>query len=176
MKKYLQALNVILFGGTLFAWVTVYFDFRRYDLYEETLWPVSGSLLPHPFTTACFYGAFGFLLAWLWVMKIQKLPDERKIKHAAGLWWFLLGGTLFAWYNTGLLIRDWLQHPGEAFIGCSGQLITNPFATHCFIGAALFLLAFLVALLLVISEHIGVWPKKHLRPKGDHPMGGTPDI
>lgn len=58
----------------------------------------------------------------------------------------LLAGTLFAWFNFGLELYNWLQRSSSA-IGCS--LGANPFLTPCFGGAIFFTLAFVLSCILV---------------------------
>lgn len=61
--------------------------------------------------------------------------------------YILLAGTIFAWVNFGIELNDWL-HKRACSTGCSVGLV-NPFLTPCFYGAICFLIAFIVAALLL---------------------------
>lgn len=144
-RMYLLA-SIVLFCGTVFAWYTTYADFNRFFIYGGSWLQFSGTIYPHPATTPCFYGAFAFLAAFVWSLLILRDRDaaERK-KQQKYLVWFLVAGNLFAWTNAlSQIVRFYTAAPGET-VGCSGVLITNPFATSCFYGSALFLLSLVVA-------------------------------
>ena len=59
----------------------------------------------------------------------------------------LLVGTVFAWYNFGRELYDWLQF-GSCQTGCAVGLI-NPFLTPCFYGAIFFLVALFLSTVLL---------------------------
>ncbi|MFA4937165.1 MAG: hypothetical protein WC575_02675 [Patescibacteria group bacterium] len=144
MKKLFQLQSVVLLIGTIFAWYTVYVDFARFYAVEGTLFKVQDCIIPNPVTTPCFYGAFAFLIGFIWSLYIIKFLDDKKKIQQKRLVWLLIASTLFAWGNFSYtLYKFWLSH-GEPTIGCSGQLVTNPFITPCFIGAAIFLVALIV--------------------------------
>ncbi|MFH1890978.1 MAG: hypothetical protein ABIJ91_05470 [Candidatus Kuenenbacteria bacterium] len=148
MKKLLQLQSIILLGGTLFAWYTVYQDFVRFYAVEGGLFKVQDCLIPNPVTTPCFYGAFAFLIAFVWSLKIIKFADEKKKLNQRRLVWLLIASTLFAWGNfTYTLYKFWLSR-GEPTIGCSGILSGSPWVTPCFIGALIFLAALVAGLVI----------------------------
>jgi hypothetical protein len=68
-----------------------------------------------------------------------------------GLIWteflLLLGGTIFAWTNFGLELKNWLQKKA-CTTGCAVGLV-NPFLTPCFYGAIGFLTAFIICALIL---------------------------
>lgn len=134
--------------GSIIAWVHIVKQFFLYYEVEETLAVYSNTVIPHPFLTACFYGGFGFLIAFFFAWKFYKKRPSSK--HGLYYTIFLLGGTIFAWNFAGrdlfkFLLAD--TSTGE-IVGCSGTVISNPFLTACFAGALLFLLLFLINLIL----------------------------
>jgi len=148
MKINLSLLTIItLLVGSIFSLTTVVIDFRRFFAYGGDWFIFSGTMFPHPATTACFYGAFAFLGAFIFAVWILKIEDARKYAWYVYLVSFLIAGNLFAWTNTGLLFyRFYTASPGEG-VSCSGVPITNPFTTPCFIGALLFLLSLIVGII-----------------------------
>lgn len=138
--------SAVLFCGTVFAWYTTYTDFTRFFIYGGSWLQFSGTIYPHPATTPCFYGAFAFLAALVWSLLILRDSDAvRRKTQQKYLVWFLVAGNLFAWANAiSQIVRFYTAAPGEK-VGCSGVLITNPFATSCFYGSSLFLLSLVVA-------------------------------
>lgn len=148
--------SIVLFCGTVFAWYTTYTDFNRFFIYGGSWLQFSGTIYPHPATTPCFYGAFAFLAAFVWSLLILRDHNvaERK-KQQKYLLWFLVAGNVFAWANAlSQIVRFYTAAPGEK-VGCSGVLITNPFATSCFYGSSLFLLSLVVAYVLFRFEEAG---------------------
>ncbi|MBI5005455.1 MAG: hypothetical protein HZC03_02540 [Candidatus Lloydbacteria bacterium] len=155
--------SVVLFCGTIFAWYTTYTDFSRFFTYGGSWLRFSETIYPHPATTPCFYGAFAFLAALVWSLLILcDRIESRKHEQQKYLVWFLTAGNLFAWTNAlSQIVRFYTAGPGEK-VGCSGVLITNPFATPCFYGASLFLLSLLIAFLAFYFAE-----KKEIAPEGD---------
>jgi len=148
-------LSLILLVGTVFAFYTVIGEFIDFYKLEGTIFKVKDCILPNPATTPCFYGAFGFLIALVWSVKLLKFENMKKKLHQKYLMRFLLAGSLFAWFNAGRGILDFYKVEDARFegaVGCSGQLVTNPFTTACFIGATLFLLSFLYSLYIYYSN------------------------
>lgn len=145
MKKFIVQ-SLVLLGGTVFAWFTVFGDFERFYQVEGTLFKVKDCVVPNPVVTPCFYGAIAFLLALTWsIVIIKSINLPALYQRQKYLFWFLIAGTIFAWYNvTKLLIIFYSTAPGPK-IGCSGQLLVNPYTTPCFFGASIFLLALIVS-------------------------------
>ena len=139
----------VLFVGTVFAWYTVIQDFIRFYNFEGTVFKVTDCIIPNPVTTPCFYGSWAFLIALIWAITIirQKDPIVQK-KNQVRLTWFLVAGTLFAWGNFLKGLIKFYANQGRPTVGCSGQLVSNPFTTPCFIGAVIFLCALVVALII----------------------------
>lgn len=148
MRKSWILLPLALISGTLFAWYTVFADFSRFYNNEGTLFKIQDCAVPNPVTTPCFYGAFAFLIAFVWSIMIMKNTTNR-IKELKKLAWLLLASVLFAWGNFVYSLILFYQTRGSGHaIGCSGQVVTNPWLTPCFIGAVIFLLAFVIAIIL----------------------------
>lgn len=136
----------VLLAGTLFAWFTVVTDFVRFYMNEGTLFKVADCVYPNPITTPCFYGAFAFLIALVWSIKL--LSRERELLNQAQkkLAFFLVAGNIFAWTNFANLIFHFQALPGGQGVSCSGVPATSPFATPCFYGSTLFGLSLLVTI------------------------------
>jgi len=135
--------SLLLFAGTVFAWTTIALDFLRFYGTEGTLFKIADCTYPNPVTTACFYGAIAFLIAFVWSLRIFKFDAEARKKHQRYLVLFLLAGVIFAWTNFGLQLYEFFTAaPGEQ-VSCSGVLTDNPFMTPCFFGSAIFLLSFI---------------------------------
>jgi len=151
INKYL--LSSILLIGTLFAYSAVALEFIDFYINEGTLFKVDNCITPNPVTTACFYGAFGFLVALIWNIRIVKKTDiQSKIKSKLFLTLFLLGGSIFAWYNNFSTLYNYFIVKPTSLVGCTGQIVTNPFTTPCFIGATIFTIAFIVSTVLYLNE------------------------
>ncbi len=149
MKKISLLLPLVLAAGTLFAWYTVYNDFRRFYDSEGTLFKIQDCAIPNPVTTPCFYGAFAFLIALIWSIVIMKLSVANFRASLSKLLWLLIASVIFAWGNfVYSLVRFYQTQTSGQAIGCSGQLVTNPWTTPCFIGACNFLLALVIAWIL----------------------------
>ncbi|MFH1111575.1 MAG: hypothetical protein V1712_00700 [Patescibacteria group bacterium] len=148
MKKLFQLQSIILLIGTIFAWYTVYTDFTRFYVVEGELFKIKDCIIPNPVTTPCFYGAFAFLIAFFWSLYIIKFVDEKRKMHQQRLSWLLIASTLFAWGNFGYTLYKFWLSKGAPIIGCSGVLSTSPWTTPCFIGAAIFLAALIVSLII----------------------------
>jgi hypothetical protein len=146
MKKtllYLQA--IILIGGSVFAWITVFGDFVRFFSNNGLLMPLYG-YSPNPLTTPCFYGAIVFLVALIWSILILLAADRSKnVKSQKHLMWLLFSGTIFAWGNFAYqMYKYYTPHTG-IYIGCSGIPLKHPIYTPCFTGAVVFLIAFILS-------------------------------
>ncbi|MFH0873746.1 MAG: hypothetical protein V1846_02790 [Candidatus Komeilibacteria bacterium] len=149
MKKSWIILTLILAVGTLFAWYTVYNDFSLFYNLEGTVLKINNCAIPNPVTTPCFYGAFAFLIAFIWSIMLLRKPLQLALQGLKKLLWLLVASVLFAWGNFVYSLITFYQtkDSGQA-IGCSGQLVTNPWTTPCFIGACIFLTALVVAVIL----------------------------
>lgn len=147
MSKNFYLWSILIHGaGTLVAWWHIIRQMMDFYSYEGTLMVVSNPIIPHPVTTACFYGGFGFIIALIFAIKFYRAKPRKK---AAG-WYtlYLAGGTTFAWNFAGRDLMKFFSSSSQAepIVGCSGVVISNPFTTACFIGATLFAIGFLVAL------------------------------
>ncbi len=147
-----RILSLVLLIGTLFAWVTVFTDFQKFYGYEGTIFKLDNCVIPNPVATPCFYGAFAFIGAFVWSLRVAKMSEEEKRKHEKFMSWFLSGATIFAWSNFLPDAFNFYTSSGGPVRGCSGQLITNPFITPCFIGSAIFLVALMIGLLIYFKN------------------------
>ena len=154
LKKLFYTQTLVLFGGSIFAWYTVYTDFVRFYGIEGTVFKIKDCALPNPVTTPCFWGAFAFIIALSWSIYILRLSDANlQAKQQSRLNWLLIASTLFAWGNFFYTaIPFWLRGntPG---VGCSGLLMTNPFTTPCFGGSVFFLIALIISLILIKKKY-----------------------
>lgn len=155
-SKYLSInlfLVLILLSGVIFAYFSVYTEFVDFYLNEGTLFKLKDCLTPNPVTTACFYGAFGFLIAFVWSLILFK-NQATKFSAYIKLTTLLLGCTIFAWYNNYSTLYSFFFESKNSIVGCTGKIITNPFTTPCFIGASIFTLALSVcAIILFMLRH-----------------------
>ena len=154
MKKYYILQILLLFVGNVVAWSAVRDDFARFFSAGGKITQVAGCSVPNPVTTPCFYGAFAFLGTFFWAIYILKKHNTDnhvcKVLHQKWLSWFLVGGTLFGWFN---FVKLYLAYMGGSQIGCSGAAMTTPFATPCFYGSSLFLLALLWSWFILWKEN-----------------------
>ncbi len=151
--KYLpRILSTLLLVGTIFAWTTVYSDFQKFYGFEGTVFRVTDCVIPNPVTTPCFYGAFAFLGAFIWSLYLAKMSEEQKRKHEHFMAWFLSGATVFAWSNFLPDLIVFYSSAGLPVRGCSGQLITSPFTTPCFVGSVIFLISLIIGLLIYLRN------------------------
>lgn len=136
-----------LFCGTVFAFYTVYNDFVRFYSFEGTIFKIRDCIIPNPVTTACFYGAFAFLIAFIWSLFILRFGELKQKIHQKRLIWFLIAGVLFAWSNFSNELIKFYNAGSKDVIGCSGILTKNPFTTPCFIGASIFLASLIISII-----------------------------
>ncbi len=68
---------------------------------------------------------------------------EKVAKLVKFQFWLLLAGTIFAWANFGVELKDWMDD-SVCTAGCAAGAV-SPFVTPCFYGVLFFLLAFLVS-------------------------------
>lgn len=126
---YLQSL--ILLAGTIFAYSTIYTDFKRfYSLNCTTI---------NPIFTPCFYGAFAFLVGF--VLSVKR-NQQRNLNY------LLIAGTIFAWGNFAYELIKFYSAKVVEKTSCSGVPTQNPFTTACFYGATIFLAALITALMI----------------------------
>ena len=152
MKKLYIAQSVLLLMGTLFAWFTVYSDFIRfYNLYGD-ITKISGCAIPNPVTTACFYGSFAFLGAFIWSLFINKTTAAKKIANQKKLHLLLIGSTIFAFSNLSLEVYNFYFNSASGQVSCSGVPATNIFATPCFIGSMFFLGSLIISILIKMKS------------------------
>jgi hypothetical protein len=145
-KAWARWLTAVLAGGTLFAWGTVFADFRRFFQAGGTLGQFTGTVYQHPAVTPCFYGAILFLVALTWTATLPADPPERRRRAARQLTGMLVLGTLFAWGNFAWELYRYCQPHEGPYLSCSGTVAAHPVYTPCFVGALIYLTALVVAL------------------------------
>lgn len=154
MIKKLYIIQVlVLLGGVLFSWYTVYADFTRFYNTEGTLFKIKDCVYPNPIITPCFYGAIVFLVAFVWAIYVlrDKLFSSRAVKQQR-LWLILLAGTAFGWVNFGFSLFKYYTSAVDVKVTCSGIPTDNPFLTPCFYGSMIYLIVFLIAWFIIKKD------------------------
>lgn len=141
-KKLLILQSIIIFGGVAFAWFTVANDFLRF---------YSNTRAINPIFTPCFYGAIGFLIAYIYSLYIYFAKETTSKKHQRYLMIFLLCGTIFGWSNFILELCRFYFISGSK-TSCSGLVVSSPFVTPCFYGSVIYLLS--------LISSVFAWRKK----------------
>ncbi|MEP7162171.1 MAG: hypothetical protein ABI747_00185 [Candidatus Moraniibacteriota bacterium] len=139
----------VLSVGTLFAWYTVYVDFSRFYHFYGTLFRTQDCVIPNPVTTPCFYGAFAFLAAFIWSLTILRDDALKRGVRQKKLHLLLIASVLFAWSNFSWSAYKFYTVTVGPRVACSGVPAENIFSTPCFIGASIFLTAFLVSVFIL---------------------------
>ena len=153
MKKYYLIQAFVLFVGTIVSWLAVNNDFARFYGLEGTIFKIGNCVSPNPILTPCFYGAIGFLGAFVFsVFLLSKERIDQKIRQERYLSLLLFGGTIFGFSNFAKLCLDYFQ---GSQIGCSGNPMANPFFTPCFYGSVIFLSSLLVSQFILWKEKKG---------------------
>ena len=137
MNKLFKLQSAVLFAGTVFAWTTVYTDFSRFYKYYGSLTRIQNCVIPNPVTTPCFYGAFAFLIGFIWSVSILKSRLGRRILKQKKLNILLIAGTIFAWSNFAYETIKFYAAKSGAKVSCSGVPTDNIFLTACFFGSLL---------------------------------------
>ena len=149
MKKILFALQAtLLTGGTIFAWYTVFGDFDRFFSANGKIFQFSGCQFPNPLATPCFYGSIAFVIALALAFQIFANPVFKTQKYLSIL---LFSGTIFAWSMVAKEFYKFSQIKSGAYIGCTGLSASSPIHTPCFTGASIFLVAFLLSLIILLT-------------------------
>ena len=142
MKSKLQKLlTIILAGGSIFSWYTVFNDFSRFQRIYGTIFRIENCSVPNPVMTACFYGAIAFVIALIFSVKKMEKP----------LYLLLIGGTIFAWSNFGYEVYKFYIATGVK-TSCAGVITNNVFSTPCFYGASIYLLALVTILCIKFGK------------------------
>ncbi len=151
MRSWYRLQLAAITAGMLFAWYTVITDFMRFYDFHGTLFKIRDCIIPNPVTTPCFWGALGFVLAFIWALHRLRKQDQQGSRPRQGfLALYLLGGTIFGWSNVGILIARFIASEGKPTVGCSGQLMTNPLTTPCAYGAELYFVSLVIASLIYL--------------------------
>ena len=153
LKKLYLTQVWVLVAGSLFAWYTVYVDFARFYGIEGTLLKIKDCAVPNPVVTPCFYGAIAFILALAWSIKIYKSAADQQIICEKKLRWLLVASVLFAWGNFVYIFTKFYQAGFNPTAGCSGVVTTSPFLTPCFFGMLFFILALIIAIIIIVKHN-----------------------
>ncbi len=141
-RKLLYLQTTILVGGITFSWSTLANQFITFYNTYGTLFRIKDCSIPNPVTTACFYGAIAFVVAFFWSFLLLLRTTVKSQKYLRN---FLLFGVVFAF---SVLTYEFLVYyrvivPPVQGIGCSPGVF--PLKTPCLRGALFFLAAFVTA-------------------------------
>lgn len=146
MNNIIKILRIVLIVGIIFSFSNIAKEYIDFYNVEGTIFKLSDCKIPNPITTPCFYGALGFVIAFKLTDLISNSSNEKKVQFANYLMFFLLFGTLFAWYNNWSTFIDFYLKDSTEVFGCTGKIITSPFTTPCFIGALIFTCSLLLSI------------------------------
>ena len=152
MGKPLLKLQVgVLALGTVFAWFTLFIDYRRFFAAGGRVFEVSACAVANPMLTPCFYGALAFLAAFVWAVVVLRSAPEAMSQRQRGLHWLLAAGTAFAWGNFGYEVYRFSQpQPSVSAFSCAKeQALVHPLMTPCFYGAMIYLAALVVSMFIL---------------------------
>lgn len=153
IKKLYVTQVLVLLGGMLFSWYTVYADFTRFYDTEGTILKIKDCVYPNPVTTPCFYGAIVFLVALAWAVYVYRDSIfSSRAKKQQKLWLILLAGTAFGWVNFGFSLLKFYMAPIGEQVTCSGVPTDNPFLTPCFWGSVIYLTAFALSWFIIKKD------------------------
>jgi hypothetical protein len=144
LENMLLAQITVLSAGAVFAWYTVYNDFVSFFSVYDTIFRFNNCTPPNPFTQACFYGAFVFIIALVWSVRLYKTEVIKLLQSQRKLTYLLIVGTLFGWSNFSYMIYTAKTATPNGFT-CIITPETSPFTTACFIGSVFFTLGLLIA-------------------------------
>lgn len=148
-KKFAALQTLILASGSIFAWYTVFGDFKRFLNAGGEILNFSGCRFPNPLVTPCFYGAIVFLIALVVSLAVILGGAKNPLPKQRFLNWLLFAGTIFAWSNFGYEMYKFYQPHTEPLLSCSGTLAKHPIYTPCFTGAIIYLAAFIISLIII---------------------------
>jgi hypothetical protein len=147
MKYLPKVLVLTLLAGVIFAFATLYGEFRYFYDLEGTIWKFQDCATTNPFLTPCFFGAIAFVIALVWsAVNAFRFTGEKQTRHYKYLSFLLAGGTLFAWGNFAITVVKYYQGAGS--IACGAVPIEHPLQSSCFVGALLYTAAFTVCLFI----------------------------
>lgn len=144
ISSFYVAQIVALAAGTTFAWYSVYTELSYFYSIYGTIFRFVDCVPPNPLLQACFYGAFVFLIALIWAVRIYQGKVANVLKHQLRLTYLLIAGTLFGWGNVAFMFYADANSIANTFT-CSLEANANPFTSSCFIGSVLFTLSLVCA-------------------------------
>lgn len=141
----------VLAIGTVFSWITLVFDYRRFFAAGGNVLSTSGCAVTNPLLTPCFYGALAYLAAFVWALAILRSAPDEILKRQYRLQLLLVAGTVFAWGNFAFeAYRFKLAQPAASAFSCPpGEVAVNPLMTPCFYGALIFLTSLVVSVFII---------------------------
>jgi len=152
MNKLYKLQSLILFAGTIFAWITIYNDFSRFYKFYGSFTRLQDCAVPNPVTTPCFYGAFAFLFGFIWSLFILKRKSENRRVQQRKLNILLIASTIFAWGNFILEVIRFYTIKNGPKVSCSGISTDNVLLTPCFYGSVIFLTALIISVIIIIKS------------------------
>ena len=147
-RALLQLQAGVLGIGTVFSWVTLVLDYRRFFASGGQVFQFSGCAVSNPLATPCFYGALAFLIALAWALLILRAKPGTIGRSLSHLRLLLVAGTLFAWGNFGYVVYRYLtERPAMPFSCPPGETVAYPLTAPCFYGALIFSAALMLSIL-----------------------------
>ena len=155
MRRTLLKVQVALLAmGTVFSWITLFFDYQRFFASGGHILKISGCTVANPVITPCFYGALTFFAAFVWAIVNLRSASDAALKMERGLRLLLAAGTIFAWGNFSYEVYRYLQpQPTASAFSCPSEIVAaHPLMAPCFYGALIFLMALVVSVLIIRSH------------------------
>jgi len=146
MKKDLLILQSYLLSiGVVFAGYNFVDLVHRYLVQGGSFvnFRIPGGLV-NPLLSPCFWGLVVFVVALVWAI-ILRINYSRTSQYR--LIWLLTAGAMFAWGNYAYELAR-IAQAKACNLGCTPGYFGIPEFTSCVVGATLFTLALIVALVL----------------------------
>ncbi|NCS32599.1 hypothetical protein GW793_03855 [bacterium] len=145
MKLNLRVLlPVILSGGVILSWSTVFQSFVVFYGYEGTIFKFTNCTITNPFLTPCFYGALGFGAALIWSSSLYLKSTKGLFGPYRYLTFFLLFCTIFGWGNVAYEVWEWFKTADHTISGCGGKTFVSPLQSPCVWGSVFYLISLIV--------------------------------
>jgi len=150
-KLLLKVQVAVLALGSVFSWLTLFIDYRRFFAAGGHVFEASGCAVANPLVTPCFYGALAFLAAFFWAAAVLRSAPEVMTRRQRGLNWLLTAGTVFAWGNFAYEVYRFNQpQPSVSAFSCPKEAaLVHPLMTPCFYGAMIYLAALVVSMIIL---------------------------
>jgi hypothetical protein len=138
--------TLFLFGGTVFAWSTLFTQFSAFHARYGTFFRFNDCAIPNPLATACFYGSTAFLVALFWSVRVYQRT------HPASARWlrnFLLFCVVFAASVVAYEAVEYYKLFGPATTAFICTPSVPPLRSPCFTGLLFFVGAFVTSIVVV---------------------------